>query len=392
MWKRLQQDRRGAIAILAAVVLTGVVMLVAVTIEYGMLLRDKEKLQSIADSAALAGASRVDETLAQRELLTQAIIDRSIVAERLGNVQSTVQATDDEMSVALTLDRPTMFRMLGASYPVVTRSVARLGQSPGRVLDIVLCIDATTSMAGTIMAVRQNASRFPTDLATEIESNGLGRYGLLRARAIYFRDIVFPADIFPDSGTVWAESPFYAFPGETSQFQSYVDNHTVGDSGRSRTSNSDVPESGYECLYKAMKSEWKKPGDVIPAASGTSAFTVREVTPLIVTWTDAAAKPLDDPASRASVQNPAGMPASDAAFRAVWSDAATIDQSQKTIILFGPCAADASPADQASWAVAMSLTGAICGGDLQTGNSQMVQAIAASLATRIKAASPRLTQ
>ena len=132
-------------------------------------------------------------------------------------------------------------------------------------IDVVFCIDGTGSMGPCIDAVKANIRKFPAEYTEILENMGCDAFSL-RAKVIVFRDYA------SEGEQAMLESPFFALPEESGDFEKYVADIVEYGGG-------DSPENGLEALYYAMKS------DLIAGARD------RQV---IVLLTDAEALPLKE--------------------------------------------------------------------------------------------------
>ena len=133
-------------------------------------------------------------------------------------------------------------------------------------VDLVLCIDATGSMADTIERVKASALKFAQDIRGAIEARGRV-IDNLRVRVIPFRDVAV------DGSRALQPSSFFALPQEQEKLAELI-------GGLSADGGGDRPESGLEALVEAIRSPWSPPRQKL-----------RQV---IVLWTDAPAHPTQD--------------------------------------------------------------------------------------------------
>ena len=126
-------------------------------------------------------------------------------------------------------------------------------QTTGYVVDIVLCIDGTMSMAPIINKIKLDAKNFYMMYANAMQSYDPPkpiRENGMRVKVIVFRD-------FKDDGDqALVESPFYNLqdPSELNAFNAYVDAITPSGGG-------DYPENALEAIAVAMKSQWAMNGN-----------------------------------------------------------------------------------------------------------------------------------
>jgi hypothetical protein len=179
-------------------------------------------------------------------------------------------------------------------------------------VDIVMCIDATESMAPILEDVKRSALSFPERLAAEMHAKGRG-ISSLRLKVIAFRDF----GDRPDDALV--ETPFLRMPAEMSSFERII--------GSLRpTGGGDAPESGLEALALAIGADWE-----------TGLDRRRHV---IVMFTDAAAHPLGHPVQRSASSYPHTIPSTMDGLFAQWghgrSSDAVMENSAKRLLLFAP--------------------------------------------------------
>lgn len=177
-------------------------------------------------------------------------------------------------------------------------------------VDIVMCIDATGSMAPILEEVKANAMSFYQKFSDTMDDNDKS-VEELRIKVIAFRD--FGVDSDPVQ-----ESEFFTLPDQSEQFRAFV-------SGIEARGGGDIPESGLEAIALALKSNW------------TTGGTKRRHAVLV--FTDAPALPLG--ARKDSPNYPAGMPADLAQLGAWWEGtdqtlSSTYQPKAGRLVVFGP--------------------------------------------------------
>ncbi|MDQ7905379.1 vWA domain-containing protein [Phytohabitans sp. ZYX-F-186] len=183
-------------------------------------------------------------------------------------------------------------------------------QDGGYAVDLVLCIDVTSSMTSIIETVKRGALTFHVRLAKAMALKEKP-VGSLRIRVVAFRD--FKADRV-DPVQVGG---FWRLPAEVDAFRRFV-------SGLRASGGGDEPESGLEALALAIDSDWDREPE-----------RRRHV---IVLFTDASAHPLG--VGREATAYPAGMPEDLDALAARWgqgrSPSAVMDTGAKRLLIFAP--------------------------------------------------------
>ena len=112
-------------------------------------------------------------------------------------------------------------------------------------VDIVMCIDATGSMAPIIDEVKNNAMSFHQKFLDAMEESGRS-VGTLRVKVIVFRDYI--CDTEP-----MVESKFFTLPADAVEFKSFVSNIEALGGG-------DTAENALEAFAYALKSDWTLEG------------------------------------------------------------------------------------------------------------------------------------
>lgn len=199
--------------------------------------------------------------------------------------------------------------------PIGTGSVGQNGLSYN--VDIVMCIDATGSMASIIDDVKRNALSFYQKFVDVMNAQDPPKsVQQLRVKVIAFRD--YGVDAEP-----MVESPFFVLDEENEAFHRFVD-------GIEASGGGDEPENSLEALALAMKSDWVRTGSVR-----------RHV---IIMYTDASALKLGERAGQTGY--PSDMPKDLAELRELW-EGQIMEKRAKRLLVFAP---DTEPwSDMVDW-------------------------------------------
>ena len=154
-------------------------------------------------------------------------------------------------------------------------------------VDIVMCIDATGSMAPIIGEVKDNAISFYQRFIDAMEENDKD-VAQLRIKVISFRD--YGCDDEP-----MAVSDFFTLPDQNDEFRAFVN-------GIEAKGGGDGPENALEAIALALKSDWTTGGSRRRHA--------------VLVFSDAPALALGERAGSASY--PEGMPADIAQLGSWW--------------------------------------------------------------------------
>lgn len=133
-------------------------------------------------------------------------------------------------------------------------------------IDLVFCIDATSSMKPFLKAIKELAKNFPNDIIQEARKSGRS-INNFRVRLIAFRDYL------ADDKYAMQTTAFFDLPQEAEDLDACFSEIEVFGGG-------DEPEDALEALAYAMNSDWQ------PKRQG---IRRRQI---IVLWTDASAHDL----------------------------------------------------------------------------------------------------
>lgn len=181
-------------------------------------------------------------------------------------------------------------------------------------VDIAMVIDSTGSMAPIIEEVKSNASDFYQKFLDAMQANGKNA-SQVRIKVIDYRDYKC------DGQYAMNETGFFTLPAENDVFQSAMDAIEAKGGG-------DEPESAYEALALAMRSDWTTEGN-----------KRRHV---ILLFTDASACSLGDSSRTSSPHYPANMPSDLAQLGDMWNGlagqelAGMPEQTAKRMVVFAP--------------------------------------------------------
>ncbi|KAF0231008.1 MAG: hypothetical protein FD175_877 [Beijerinckiaceae bacterium] len=383
--RQFSSDQRGATAVMMAISMIPMLATFGLAVNYTDSANKRSSYQSIADAAALSGATAstldTDET---RKTRAKDWFATLITAQKLPEATVSVEVKDGLVEVTATATIKPMVTMLdfGTSTISVKATALVAKETIRRVLDVAMCIDATGSMQNTINSVKARAQNFSTDLNNALKTRGLESFDYTRIRVVFYRDFAvdngkktyYPGWGWYQNPVAMVKSDFMVMPDKKTELETFVGSQPASGGG-------DLPESGYECINEGMSSTWFVKGASIP----NTAYKADEVYPVIVLWSDADALPVPHKNSINSGQYPANMPRTETDFRAKWNTAATIDQKNKLLVHFGLCS-------RTSWAMARGLAGYMCGGTLNDGNTNMISKIADVMAVRYQNKLTRLTK
>ena len=111
-----------------------------------------------------------------------------------------------------------------------------------RNVDVVFCIDATSSMGPCIDNVRNHAKKFYQDFMYTMTNDYNSDVNILRVQIVTFRDLECDME-----GLV--KSDFFELPEDNDLFEAYLN-------GIKPMGGGDYKESGLEAIYAAMTTDW----------------------------------------------------------------------------------------------------------------------------------------
>lgn len=385
IFKSFRKDERGVFAALLSVALLPVMGATMLAVDYSSAMQARGKMQSIVDSAVLAGATAATtDNDAARKTRAENWFDTQLALAGITGATRSASVSNGTVQLTATFSQKSTMKILGFTETEINvRATAAISQETiRRVLDVAMCIDATGSMQNTINSVKAKAQSFSDDLNSALHSRGLERFDYTRIRVIFYRDFaVDNGQSYYSWWGGWQQNPvamsssgFFVQPAEKTQLQNFIGTQSADGGG-------DLPESGYECIHEGMKSSWFKKNDPIP----NTTYKAEQVYPVIVMWTDTDALPFNHSNSVNSGQYPADMPRNANAFMAKWNNAGVIDQANRMLVQFGPCS-------RSSWSTARSMPGYMCGGSLSDGNTNMTNKIADAMVVRYQNKLTRLSK
>lgn len=177
-------------------------------------------------------------------------------------------------------------------------------------VDLVFCIDKTSSMTPVIDLVKNNALKFHEDALRTLKEKDKF-IDTVRIKIVAFGDIA--AD---NESVGWLkESEFFTIPEQTEEYSSYVNAIEAEGGGP-------IPENGLEALTLALNSNWTNEGD-----------RRRHV---VVLYTDAPAHPFEDTQSKGLSHYPEGMPKSLDDITDKWQNEQDANKNAKRLVFFAP--------------------------------------------------------
>ena len=182
----------------------------------------------------------------------------------------------------------------------------------GYCVDLVLCIDCTSSMGNLIGMVKDHAMHIDDDIRKRMLKKKK-RIAQMRVRVIEFRDFYEPAK---NGEPALAASDFFSMPEDRTRLKKVIDPLKAIGGGS-------APESGLEALALAIQSPWLESNDIR-----------RQV---IVLWTDASAHPLEKSKTKRLLHPyPKDMPPTFDDLTDLWEQQDVIDPRGRRLLLFAP--------------------------------------------------------
>lgn len=346
--RRFAADRRGATAMIFALTLVPMMGMIAAAIDYSDYLKTTAQVQSQIDAAVLAASSASSPGM-PRDQAAQKFFDQTPKPKGVTVLSRafTYDAATGKVSGTATIAKPMIMATVAGMKMQATVEAGAVPKGTSiRALDLAFCIDSTGSMQNTLSAVQNNAANFKDNLNAALQKKGMAPFDQLRVRVLYYRDYggmgfayKTGRNNYPKLSAAQAQakygdkglgdatpimaSNFYKLPDENTPYQNYVFNKTASGGG-------DWPESGLECLWKAMHSPWTRVGDALPDGR-----KIQVVNPVIAIYTDAGAHPPDFEYSVVRTDYPADMPRTYGGMRSEWNVPDVIDQANKKILFYG---------------------------------------------------------
>ena len=393
-------DDNGATAMMFALAMIPALGFISLGVDYSRSMSFRSEMQAAVDGAVLAGVSATGTLTDENRTTIAKNFFASAMRMRSATLSDTPRfvfnATTGSMTGTVNASLPTTLgRHWAPGFALNVTSTASLASVKVRALDVVMCIDATGSMANTLAAVQTNALNFKSNLDAALTTRGVPAFESMRVRVIYYRDFGGNGYLTIGSGgggssvtgtalgdaVALNASNFYALPSDANNYSTFV--------GATRASGGgDLPESGLECLNEAMQSDWMTVGASLPGGK-----TVDVVYPVISIYTDAGAHP---PNFTPSVQNPSYpaptiMARNYTSFLQKWNNNSVISQANKMILFYGnPDVDDDRYYHEVSgWQTIKTWPGFSNPGSLTSANTSFINTLATGIATNYR--QPTLT-
>lgn len=150
------RDRQGSVAIVFALSLIALSGVSALAVDYARMLRAQQRLQVLADSAALAGARALEQGGNEARVAAEAYISQQTVRD-VTNVQTNIDVDSNTVRVRTRADMPTSFaRVIGYRDVRLTAMSQTLREK--NYLDVHVVLDMSGSMG--LAATAAEMARF----------------------------------------------------------------------------------------------------------------------------------------------------------------------------------------------------------------------------------------
>ena len=188
-------------------------------------------------------------------------------------------------------------------------------------LDIVFCVDITSSMQPTIDTIKAFTTSLYDDLIPAMLEREHREVKQMRVKVIGFRDY------YCDGDCSLVESQFFMLPQESMAFRSFVNSLEAKGGG-------DNPENSLEALALAMRTNWVQVTDL----------NIQRSRHVIVLFTDDSAHPLEQKNDGIDENYPSNMPDSLNQLTVMWQQGFcdgpasefNMDKRAKRLIVFAP--------------------------------------------------------
>ena len=344
-------DSRGSAAIIFAVGSIGFVAMLGVSMDYARAISMKARLQAALDNSMVSAAS--DRTGADRAALATRLFNAAFTPK--DGVASASFSYDPNNAVLTGSASASLPTTIGAAIlPAITvtaRGAASSAASQVTTLDLVLCIEATSSSSYVTQAFAQASSNFAGQLDAALAAKGAIPYDQLRVKVIYMRSYgnwlsnwaLDAANIVSIGGTPpdpmhfadkTGDTPaleaygFYTLPAQSGQLYAAANTPGLAHSKAGNPIPLVVSVSGQECVDSGVNSAWTKVGDTLP--SGKKVDVAYQV---IVVYSAQPAEPTSFSWALMNPAYPASMPRSDSALLAEWKDGSRISQTGQRLLL-----------------------------------------------------------
>ena len=130
--RRLQEDESGQVMILVAILMVGLVAVVGLVTDGGMVFSQRRDLQNVADSAAAAGASQIDEDAYRASAGASVVLDETAAYDAAarylddeGDLDYSVTVAPDRVDVSASRRGPAPAGARHDGVEITARPVSR---------------------------------------------------------------------------------------------------------------------------------------------------------------------------------------------------------------------------------------------------------------------------
>ncbi|MES2907193.1 MAG: TadE/TadG family type IV pilus assembly protein [Pseudomonadota bacterium] len=346
-FSRFAAAQRGTVAIIFAFAFIPVLLITGAAVDYTHVSSSKAALQEQLDAAILAGTTF--KTSDNKEKIEFA--RKHFYASTPADLKSYVHSLDidimaDEQGLHGAIDAivPTQFMHVLGWDEMRTTLISEADITvDNRQLDMVFCIDATGSMQEEINGVTSAASSLEDQINAKLKAKHKTPFNAMRVRVIFYRDFgaeegkidlfappqsqeAYNTPNFEDTIAPMNRSNYGAFwtlPEQRTSFKSFL-------ASENANAGEDEPESGFVCLNEALESPWAHAKE--DKLANDPEKTITSATHLIAIWTDANARPINDPRAH---NLPSHQPRDYEELKAKWDDPNRMSPKNKLLVFFG---------------------------------------------------------
>lgn len=378
--KKFKKSDSGSFLPLFGLVLFPVLtMVMGVTIDYSRMNNLQSRMQSASDIALIAATKAVQGNKRDRsaksldDILTKEFkpffqANMKLAGHSDFNYAPTFNISDNQSSVTVKAEYEPLFMHFFGYDKIdvaVDLTVNLKVEEQYYVIDIVMCVDATSSMQSTLNAAVANANSFNNDLRKELGMVDDPRMKI-RVRPMFFRDwedayyMKGPSPLDGGTTKIRHNSSYWDVFKYTDDFidldPNIVSNKTKNTNQLKNFLNSEnaiggynSPEAGATCINQGVRSNWydatsTQSREYFNVSSTVSINDTKEpnninitVIPIIVFWTDTS---ISNPALTRKYIDSTQPGNWNEMKNKVWNNSGLINQKNKILILFGP---DPSP-------------------------------------------------
>ena len=160
VFKRLLRDDRGTTAILFGLIALPLFGMIGLSVDYGMAIHSKTKLQSLVDAAAIAGARLPATANTNRYNAAHHMLSATIAQSEVASATTEIDASNAEVKIAAAYEQPTIvLGLFGVNTIKVKANASARSQIENGGVVCLLALNPTSDDGLHLQGINKSASK-----------------------------------------------------------------------------------------------------------------------------------------------------------------------------------------------------------------------------------------